>query len=207
MTLVVCTGTGTEIGKTWVGAVLSALGRPGSPWRPASRRSPSIRPTPGRPTPTCSRPPRASIPTTCAPRTAGIRHRWRHRWPPPCSSAVFTVADLVDELRWPARTRRALARNDRGCALPDRLRRRQRRHHRGPRTRPRRAGRRWRSRHDQLGAVVGRRCAPWPLIVFSTTTTNRRAAHSNRAWLAETGLIASTSTTVSQVRSTSGTSP
>jgi dethiobiotin synthetase len=102
--LVVCTGTGTEIGKTWVGAaVLSALAADGH--RVSARK------------PVQSFDSEATGPTDAdvlATATGEHPHDVcpAHRWypvamAPPMAAAVlerdvFTVDDLVRELQWPA---------------------------------------------------------------------------------------------------------
>jgi dethiobiotin synthetase len=104
VTLVVCTGTATEIGKTWVGAaVLSALAADGH--RVSARK------------PVQSFDSEATGPTDAdvlATATGEHPHDVcpAHRWypvamAPPMAAALlgrdaFTVVDLVGELRWPS---------------------------------------------------------------------------------------------------------
>jgi dethiobiotin synthetase len=104
VTLVVCAGTGTEIGKTWVGAaVLSALVAKG---RTVSARKPVQSFDPEETGPTD-----ADVLATATgehPNDVCVAHRWYPAaMAPPMAAAVlerggFTVEDLVAELRWPA---------------------------------------------------------------------------------------------------------
>jgi dethiobiotin synthetase len=104
VTLVVCTGTGTEVGKTWIGArVLETIHGGG--------RSVAAR-----------KPVQSFDPASTEPTDADVLARATgdqaeeicpsHRWipvamAPPMAAHVlgrppFTIADLVSELRWPA---------------------------------------------------------------------------------------------------------
>ncbi len=104
MTLVVCTGTATEIGKTWVGAaVLSTLARDG---RTVAARKPVQSFDPAETGPTD-----ADVLATATgehPHDVCPAHRWYPAaMAPPMAAAVlerslFTVADLVGEVQWPA---------------------------------------------------------------------------------------------------------
>jgi len=104
VTLVVCTGTATEIGKTWVGAaVLSTLARNG---HSVAARKPVQSFDPGETGPTD-----ADVLATATgehPHDVCPAHRWYPAaMAPPMAAAVlersvFTVADLVSEVRWPA---------------------------------------------------------------------------------------------------------
>lgn len=103
MTLVVCTGTATEIGKTWVGAVvLSSLVRRGLT---VAARKPVQSFDPGESGPTDADVLAAA--TGEHPHDVCLAHRWYPAaMAPPMAAAVlersvFAVADLVDELRWP----------------------------------------------------------------------------------------------------------
>lgn len=104
MTLVVCTGTGTEVGKTWIGArVLESVRESGEP---VAARKPvqSFDPESAEPTDAdvLARATGEQPEAICPP----------HRWipvamaPPMAAQALgrppFTIADLVGELRWPA---------------------------------------------------------------------------------------------------------
>lgn len=104
MTLVVCTGTGTEIGKTWLGAaVLSALvagGHRVAAWKPAqSFDSRETGPTDADVLATAS----GQHPNDVCP-----AHRWYPvAMAPPMAAAVlereaFSTADLVAEQEWPS---------------------------------------------------------------------------------------------------------
>jgi dethiobiotin synthetase len=102
--LVVCTGTGTEIGKTWVGAaVLSQLKADGVS---VAARKPVQSFDPGETGPTD-----ADVLATATgehPHDVCPPHRWYPvAMAPPMAAAVlereaFTVEDLVGELRWPS---------------------------------------------------------------------------------------------------------
>jgi dethiobiotin synthetase len=102
--LVVCAGTGTDVGKTWVGAaVLAGLRRAGIPVaarKPAQSFDPED-----------TSPKDADVlagATGETPETVCPPHRWYPvpMAPPMAADALgkpsFTIADLVDELRWPA---------------------------------------------------------------------------------------------------------
>lgn len=104
MTLVVCTGTGTEIGKTWVGAaVLSALAGEG---RSVAARKPAQSFDSAETGPTDADVLAAA--TGEHPHDVCPAHRWYPvAMAPPMAAAVlerdaFTVEDLVAELRWPS---------------------------------------------------------------------------------------------------------
>ena len=104
MTLVVCTGTGTEIGKTWVGAaVLSQLRADGA--RVAARK----------PVQSFDSTDRGPTDADVLAHATGehsnevcLEHRWyAAALAPPMAAAVlvrpeFTVAELAAELRWPS---------------------------------------------------------------------------------------------------------
>lgn len=103
MTLVVCTGTATEIGKTWVGAaVLSTLTARG---HTVAARKPVQSFDPGETGPTD-----ADVLATASgehPHDVCPAHRWYPAaMAPPMAAAVlersvFTVADLAAEVTWP----------------------------------------------------------------------------------------------------------
>lgn len=104
MTLAVCAGTATEIGKTWVGAaVLSTLSGAG---HTVAARKPvqSFDPTETGPTDADV----LAAATGEHPHDVCPAHRWYPAaMAPPMAAAVlersvFTVADLVDEVQWPA---------------------------------------------------------------------------------------------------------
>ena len=104
MTLVVCTGTGTEIGKTWVGAAVLSQLREGGISVAARKPAQSFDSTETGPTD-------ADVLATATgehPHDVCAAHRW---YPvpmaPPMAAAVlerdvFTVEDLVAELEWPS---------------------------------------------------------------------------------------------------------
>lgn len=104
MTLVVCVGTATEIGKTWVGAaVLSQLRADGVA---VAARKPAQSFDDGAPGPTD-----ADVLASATgehPHDVCPGHRWYGvAMAPPMAAAVldrepFTVADLMAELRWPS---------------------------------------------------------------------------------------------------------
>ena len=103
MTLtVVVAGTATEVGKTWVGAglarALRARGATVAARKPAQSFSPGDGPTDAEV---------LAAATGEAPQTVCPAHRWYPvpMAPPMAADALglppFTIADLVDELRWP----------------------------------------------------------------------------------------------------------
>jgi dethiobiotin synthetase len=104
VTLVVCVGTATEIGKTWVGAaVLSQLRADGVA---VAARKPAQSFDDGAPGPTD-----ADVLASATgehPHDVCPGHRWYGvAMAPPMAAAVldrepFTVADLMAELRWPS---------------------------------------------------------------------------------------------------------
>lgn len=104
MTLVLCTGTGTEIGKTWLGAaVLSALVAEG---RSVAARKPAQSFDSAETGPTD-----ADVLATATgehPHDVCPAHRWYPvAMAPPMAAAVlergaFTVEELVAELHWPS---------------------------------------------------------------------------------------------------------
>lgn len=104
MTLVVCTGTGTEIGKTWLGAaVLSTLAAGGT--RVAARKPvQSFDSTETGPTDADV----LALATGEHPHDICPAHRWYPvAMAPPMAAAVlergaFTVDDLIGEVRWPS---------------------------------------------------------------------------------------------------------
>ena len=104
MTLVVCTGTGTDIGKTWLGAaVLSTLAARGT--RVAARKPvQSFDSTETGPTDADV----LAMATGEHPHDICPAHRWYPvAMAPPMAAAVlergpFTVAELIGELRWPS---------------------------------------------------------------------------------------------------------
>jgi dethiobiotin synthetase len=104
VTLVVCTGTGTEIGKTWVGAaVLSTLAAGGT--RVAARKPvQSFDSTETGPTDADV----LAMATGEHPHDICPAHRWYPvAMAPPMAAAVlereaFTVDDLIGEVRWPS---------------------------------------------------------------------------------------------------------
>ena len=104
VTLVVCTGTATEIGKTWVGAaVLSALAADGVSVA-AQKPVQSFDPAETGPTDADV----LAAATGVHPHDVCAPHRWYPvAMAPPMAAAVlerevFTVEDLVAELRWPS---------------------------------------------------------------------------------------------------------
>jgi dethiobiotin synthetase len=104
VTLVVCTGTGTEVGKTWVGAsVLSALANRGVT---VAARKPAQSFDRGDAGPTDAEV--LAVATGEQAHDVCPIHRWYPTaMAPPMAAAVleresFTVDDLIFELRWPA---------------------------------------------------------------------------------------------------------
>jgi dethiobiotin synthetase len=104
--LVVCTGTGTEIGKTWVGAaVLSQLKAEGVT---VAARKPVQSYDAGDTGPTDADV--LAMATGEHPHDVSPGHRWYQiAMAPPMAAAlleadVFTVADLIDEIQWPSPT-------------------------------------------------------------------------------------------------------
>jgi dethiobiotin synthetase len=104
VTLVVCTGTGTDVGKTWVGATVLAALRVGG--RRVAARKPVQSFDPKSPAPTD-----ADVLATATgepPESICPPHRWLPvAMAPPMAAQVlgrppFSIADLVGELRWPA---------------------------------------------------------------------------------------------------------
>ena len=103
MTLVVCAGTGTEVGKTWIGARVLETVRAAGGGVAARKPVQSFDPRSSEPTDAdvlagATGEPAESV---CPP------HRWLPvAMAPPMAAQVlgrpsFTMAELVDELRWP----------------------------------------------------------------------------------------------------------
>ena len=179
--LVAVAGTGTDVGKTYVGGRARSQRCAAAAYAVAARK-PVQSFAPGRPADRrrrarARRP--ASRPTDVCPRTPlAPRRRWRRRWPPTRSgSPPFTIADLAAEVLASVPDRRRRARRDRGRrALP----------HRRPTATPptlidalapdaRRARRRRRTRHDQRRAPEPRRARGRNASSSSTSIASTRA--------------------------------
>ena len=89
VTLILVTGTGTEVGKTYVTAALARARRP-RPASPCSRSIPPTRP----PTPTSSPPRPARPPSGSVRATGGLRSRWRRRWRPTRSASPQSTSQI-----------------------------------------------------------------------------------------------------------------
>jgi len=104
LTLVVCTGTGTEIGKTWVGAAVLSTLRAGGVAVAARKPVQSYESAATGPTDADV----LAAATGEHPGAVCAEHRWyAAALAPPMAAAVlvrpeFTVADLVAELQWPS---------------------------------------------------------------------------------------------------------
>ena len=198
--MLVC-GTGTEVGKTWVGSrllrELRGRGLSVAARKPAQSFDIDSEGTTGSgepPTPRCSGRPRARTPTVVAP---PFRSYHRAMAPPMAAEALglpgFTVGELVEEMDWPPDAGAGGRGGDgRRGPVPAGIGRRRLRPARRAGSRCGGAGVRRRPRHHQRRADVdgcagrGTARAPIPVVVVLDRFDGHHEIHRrNREWLAE----------------------